>query len=446
MKKLSPIAYRSLFFKHVTRFIENTTTPKERAGGHVIGVSGGIDSMTLLWFAHRLHKEGLIGPVRGVFVHHHTREGQDLDAELVKKFCKEEGIPIKQLDAKGLGAGLANFEARARNTRRELCLSDLKKGELLWSAHHLDDSFEWNLMQRHRSTNPRSTIGIPVRNRKIARPFLCVSKAQIRRLARFEGIPYREDPTNKDIRYDRNYVRNLIVPLIKKRYPKSLKFYSHFANFSAMMLKVNLIGERRASNLFVFENGALLLGRQFSELQIQELIHNYSHADRGEIITPIERMLRAIDNGKKGPFHFSGGMEAYYSYGLLMIYRQGMRNYDEEIARGLSQFSKNSLQMMSEYTRKELEHAWQNLISSHDAMLNMPGLVLVLESESICKTLNTSVFDPLFPLTSQVCQEKGLRFMTFRKCLEIWNQKSEKLPEKLKLLPLNNLSNLFASQ
>ena len=157
-------------------------------------------------------------------------------------------------------------------------------------------------------------------------------------------------------------------------------------------------------------------------------------------------MFDAIDNGKKGPFHFSGGMEAYYSYGLLMIYRQNVRNYDEEIATGLKQFSKNALSMMSEYSRPELEQAWQNLIGDSDAMMNMPGLVLVLESDSICKTLNTSVFDPLFPLTSQVCQEKGLRFTTFQKCLELWLQKSEKLPKKLRLLPLNNLSNLFTSQ
>lgn len=202
----------------------------------------------------------------------------------------------------------------------------------------------------------------------------------------------------------------------------------------------------RPAELFVYEEGAVLLGRHFSEIQIQELIHNYSNTDRGEIITPIERMLRAIDNGKKGPFHFSGGMEACYSHGLLVIYRQGMQNYDESIAGVLSQLSKNTLMTMPSYKKVELEHAWQNLLKSPDALKNMPGLVLVLESESICKTLNTSVFDPLFPRVSAVCQEKGLRFMTFQKCMDVWMQKKEKLPERLRLIPLSNLSNLFASQ
>lgn len=446
MKRLSPIAYRALFFKHVWRFLGNVTVSKELMGPHVVAVSGGLDSMTLLWFAQALHKQGKIGPVRAIFVNHHTREGQILDGELVEKFCKQEGVPFKALHVEGLSSHMANFEARARKIRRELCINDLRPHELLWAGHHLDDSFEWNFMQRHRSTNPKAAVGIPVRNRSIVRPFSCVTRAQIKRLAKFEGIPFREDPTNRDLKHDRNFVRHKIIPLIKERYPKYLKFYSHYANFSTMMLKTNIMSRSGTSKIFVFEQGAVLVGRHFSEIQVQEIIHTYSNTDRGEIITPIERMLRAIDNGKKGPFHFSGGMEAFYTNSVLMIYQQGLKNYDASIAKTLSHLSVNELMSMSTYKRIELEYAWQNLLQSPDAMLNMPGLVLVLESDSICKTLNTSVFNPLFPEVSEVCRQRGLRFITFQKCLETWMSKKEKLPEKLRLLPLSNLSNLFASQ
>ncbi len=446
MKNLSPIAYRSLFFKHVWRFIGNVAAPHELVMDHAVAVSGGLDSMTLLWVANRLSQQGKIGKVRALFVHHHTRSGQNDDASMIENFCKQEGIPLVVLHAEGLSANDSNFEARARKVRLELCMKERKANELLWTGHHLDDSYEWSFMQRHRSTSPKASIGIPVRNKSIIRPFLCVSRAQIKRLSRFEGIPYLDDPTNKDIKHDRNFIRLKIVPLVKERYPKYLKFYSHFANFSAMVLKVNVFSRGGPSKLFAYENGAIILGKHFSELQIQEMIHNYSNTDRGEIITPIERMIRAIENGKKGPFHFSGGMEGYHSHGLLMLYKQGMKNYDESIAVVLSQLSNNALSLMTTYKKVELEHAWQNLLKDPDAMRNMPGLVLVLESESICKTLNTSVYDPLFPHISQVCKERGLRFITFQKCLDVWMQKREKLPERLKLLPLYNLSNLFASQ
>jgi tRNA(Ile)-lysidine synthase len=446
MKKLSPIAYRALFFKHVWRFINNVSTPQELEGAHAVAVSGGIDSMTLLWFLKQLSNQGKVGPVRAMFVHHHTREGQKGDQAVVEKLCRDENIPLTVLHAEGLTAVDSNFEARARKVRRDLCKNNLKSHEMLWAGHHLDDSYEWNFMQRHRSNNAKSTVGIPVRNHSLIRPFLCVTKAQIKRLAKFEGIPFCEDPTNKILKHDRNFIRNVIVPEIKKRYPKYLKFYSHFANFSAMILKVNIMHRAGYAQLFAFEQGVVLQGKVFSEVQIQEVIHSYSHADRGKIITPIERMLRAIDNGKKGPFHFSGGMEASYSHGLLMIYRQSMTNYDESIAKILGQLTDQQLREMPLYKRVELQHSWQNLLTMPDALLNMPCLILVLESDSICKTLNTSVFDARFPKVSQVCKERGLRFSTYQKCYEVWNTKAEKLPERLRLLPLHNLSNLFSSQ
>lgn len=446
MKKLSPIAYRALFFKHVWRFLRNVANTVQLSGPHAVAVSGGLDSMTLLWMAQALSRQGKIGPVRAIFVHHHTRLGQSHDGALIEKFCQQEDIPFTILHTDGLAPDMSNFEARARKQRRDLCLNSLKVGEMLWMGHHLDDSYEWNFMQRHRSYNPKASLGIPVRNGPIIRPFSCVSRAQIKRLARFEGIPYRDDPSNKDNRFDRNYLRNEIIPKIKKRYPKYLKFYSHFANFSAITLKVSFLNRGTSAEIFVFEEGAALVGKHFSEIQIQELLHHYSSADRGEIITPIERMLKAIDNKKKGPFHFSGGMAAYYSHNLLLIYRQGMKNHDASIAETLKYFTDEQLHAMPHYKKVELEQSWQNLLQSPDAMLNLPGLVLVLESESICKTLNTSVFDPLFPHVSQICQERGWRFMTYQKCLDVWRSKREKLPERLRLLPISNLSNLFASQ
>ena len=402
--------------------------------------------MTLLWFANQLHLQNKIGPVRAIFIHHHTREGQTSDQLLVEKFCRQEKIPLTVLNAAGLAHVESNFEARARKVRRDLCIKELKHKELLWAGHHLDDSYEWNFMQRHRSNNAKATVGIPVRNRALIRPFLCVTKAQIKRLAKFEGIPSHEDPTNKNIKHDRNFIRNVIVPEIKKRYPKYLKFYASFANFSAMVLKVNIMHRAGYAQIFAFEKGAILQGKVFSEIQIQEVIHSYSNADRGKIIAPIERMLRAIDNGKKGPFHFSGGMEASYSHGLLMIYRQSMKNHDASIAKTLSQLTDQQLREMPLYKRVELQHSWQNLLTQPDALQSMPCLILVLESDSICKTLNTSVYDARFPKVSEICKQRGLRFCSYQKCYEVWKTKSEKLPERLRLLPLHNLSNLFSSQ
>lgn len=446
MKKLSPIAYRALFFKHIWRFLQQIASPVELAGPHAISVSGGLDSMTILWVAKTLHEQGKIGPIRALHIHHGTRKGQNQDEELVVKFCRREGIPFKILRAQGLKDFHNNFEARARKARKELFARELSPGELLWCGHHIDDSYEWGFMQRARSTNPKAVLGIPVRNGAFIRPFNCVTRAQIRRLAVFEGIPYRDDPTNSDLRYDRNFIRHELVPLIRSRYPKFLKQYVYLMNFFAMNLGISTLTKAGPAEIYAYDNGALLRGHHFSEIQVQEIIHSYSDTDRGELIVPIQRMLRAIDNRKKGPFQFSGGVEAYYTAGLLMIYCQKNVNHDQSIAKILNSLSALELMQLPPYKRIELEHNLMNILKSPDAMSNMPGLVIILESESICKTLNCSVYDPLWPHVSQVCKNRGFRFTTMVKCIETWKLKKEKLPERLRILPLSNLANLFSSQ
>jgi tRNA(Ile)-lysidine synthase len=445
MKKLGPVAYRSLFFKHLERFLEHVTRPHELLLPTAVAVSGGLDSMALLWVAKNLEKKGFLGPVRALYVHHGTRSGQDQEAELVAKFCHQEGIPFTLLRLHHLSGTESNFENLARKARREALMGALLGQERLWVGHHLDDSYEWNFMQRHRSNNPKASIGIPVRNGPIIRPFLCVTRQQVKKLARFEGIPYYEDPTNTDLKFDRNYIRHQIIPSIKKRYPAYLRHYARFANFSAMMLNLSL-SQRYPSKIYVYEQGAVIVGKHFQLIQLQEILHHFSNTDRGEIVGPLERMLKAIQNGKKGPFHFSGGIEVYASSQMLMIYPQKMANFDGPIADILERLTSQQLAQLPEYTLEELERAWTNLLQAPDALMNMPALVLVLESRTVQKNFNSGIYDARFPKVSHLCLERQWRFVPMLKCLEIWRSKKRRLPKKLKLLPLSNLSNLFSSQ
>jgi hypothetical protein len=265
-------------------------------------------------------------------------------------------------------------------------------------------------------------------------------------MARFEKIIYREDPTNKDTKFDRNFLRETLIPQLKQRYPKYLKHYVSHANHMAVILDLSVSNRLHENKIHLYKQGAIIQGMQFSSYQVQELLHSFSNSERGEISAQILKMFKAIDNDKKGPFHFSGGTEISYSYKLLMIYQQKMKNHDETIATVLKGISNAELMELPYFNRKDLERAWENLTKTSDAMLNMPGLVLICESGSIAKTLNASVYDSLFPLTSQVCKDREYRFVSCLKCLETWKRKKNKLPEKLRLLPLWTLSNLFAFQ
>jgi tRNA(Ile)-lysidine synthase len=364
----------------------------------------------------------------------------------VAEFCRERNIEFSLLHAHGLSSGQGNFEAVARKVRRQLLKNELRGPELLWLGHHLDDSYEWSLLQRYRSSQPKSSLGIPVRNGPIVRPFLCVSKDQLRSLARRESIPFMEDPTNRNIRFERNFLRGELIPLIQRRYPRYLKHYVNHANYLAMVLNLSITNRVQGSQIHVYDNGAIIQGVSFSQFQIQELLQNFSSNKRGELSGQIQRMLKAIDNGKKGPFQFSGGTEIYHTHQLMMIYSRRLKNYDQMIADVLRDLLPHELDQLPLFSWKDLERSWQNLVRSPDAMLNMPGLVLIFQRSSECKTLNASVYDSLFPEVSRVVKERGWCFVSSLKCLDTWKRKRKKLPEKLKLLPLWTLSNLFPFQ
>lgn len=446
MKKPTSFAYRTLFLKHVFQFLNSVTSSRLLGESHVMAVSGGVDSMALLWVARQLHAQDLIGPIRAVFVHHHTRDGQNLDAKMVEDFCLKHKIHFTILHAHGLQEGSGNFEHRARMARRDLLLGNLAKGELLWQGHHLDDSFEWGLMQKYRSAQLGSSIGIPVRNGRVLRPFMCVSKKQIRHFARLENITFREDPTNKDLKFDRNFVREKLSPLIQERYPQFLKHYVAQANAQAALLKISLISNPGDSRVYAYEQGAVIKGEKFSSSQVLQLLHTFSQARRGKLNSQVLKMLKAIENGKKGPFHFSGGTEAYFTPNLLMIYQQNFQNSDHAVADIIKSLNDEQLKSLPKLSYQDLELSWHDLLQSPRAIFNMPGLLLVMENVSVGKILNTSVHDSLFPEVSNVIKHRHFRLMTTQKCLEVWRKKRSKLPEKLGIIPLWTLSNLFPSQ
>jgi tRNA(Ile)-lysidine synthetase-like protein len=445
MKKLGHNRYKNLFISHLWKFISKVVTPEELKGSHLIAVSGGMDSMALLKVAHDLSCQKRIGPVRAVFIHHQTRAGQDQEAELVGEFCQQLGIPFKRLNLYGLKGHLGNFENEARLGRKKLFFQELRSNELLWQGHHLDDSFEWHLMQKCRTHQLKSTLGIPVRNYQIVRPFLCVSKMQIQRYVSIHNIPYLNDPTNLDTKFDRNYVRHQVIPFMRARYPYFLKQYVSQMNSLSLILGLNPF-ESKKSLSHQFSDGEIFLGHQFQSDQLLESIHRLSKVKRGEITNSLQSMLRAIENNKKGPFQFSGGVEAYFSGHVLMLYQKGYQNKDREVAQILEKISEEDLDQLKPKSLSDLHDSWKKLLTLEEGFLFMPGLCLVRENQSTQKTLNTSVYDSLFPEVSSVCKRRGWRFIPLYKCLGQWEAKKKKLPKELRIMPLHELSYLFSFQ
>jgi len=176
----------------------------------LLAVSGGMDSMCMLHVLTKLRKADRIE----VCVVHHGVRGDDanLDVELVKSACETLQLPchVIYLDGKRL-LGKGGFEARARAARYTALQEVRVQRNLEWicTAHHADDQVETLLLRILRGTGILGLRGIhQTREDGVCRPLLHWSKVQIQHSVHSLQIPYREDLSNADLRFKRNFIRH----------------------------------------------------------------------------------------------------------------------------------------------------------------------------------------------------------------------------------------------
>lgn len=188
-----------------------------------VAVSGGRDSMALLdWFASSGEYGG---EFFAVHVNHNLRgEESDADSALVEEYCKARGIMLESYseDVKGFceknGYGL---EQGARLIRRRIFSDIVNDGraQRVVTAHHLQDFSESVLMHVFRGSGIDGLCGIKEDDGLLVRPLLGTGRAQIERYVEERGVAYRDDNSNTDEKYTRNYLRHTVIPMIKKCYP-----------------------------------------------------------------------------------------------------------------------------------------------------------------------------------------------------------------------------------
>lgn len=189
----------------------------ERAGGapappHVgVAVSGGPDSMAMLALA----ADALPGRVRAATVDHRLRPEAAAEAASVAGWCGAAGVPHATLTPDHPLDG-SNVQARAREARYALLARWAAAEGLGWvlTAHHADDQAETFLMRAGRGSGLAGLAGVRPRavlaGATVVRPLLDWRRAELRGIARRRELPFADDPTNADDRYDRARVRRLL--------------------------------------------------------------------------------------------------------------------------------------------------------------------------------------------------------------------------------------------
>ena len=206
----------------------------------VAGVSGGADSLCLFRVLLRLSGEEDFF-LHVVHVHHGLRDTAEGDRLFVEKLCREAGVPCTSVrtDAAAMaaswGVGVEEAGRRFRYEAFEKTGAAIGAargtGYRIAVAHHREDQAETVLFHLCRGTDLRGAGGMqPVRGRLI-RPLLHESRASIEEWLLQQGLHWREDETNADTGYTRNYLRHEILPRLREGVsPASAGHIARFAD------------------------------------------------------------------------------------------------------------------------------------------------------------------------------------------------------------------------
>ena len=195
----------------------------------VIGVSGGPDSICLLYVLNELKNE-LNFKIYVAHINHMLREEADEETEYVKEFCRNLGIEcyIKRIDVVEIANNLKRgTEETGRQIRYEFFNEILEKtsSNKIATAHNNNDKVETILMNILRGSGLSGLKGIEaIRDEKFIRPLIQTSREEIEKYCVDNNLDPRIDKTNNENIYTRNKVRNVVIPYIKQEFnPNILK-------------------------------------------------------------------------------------------------------------------------------------------------------------------------------------------------------------------------------
>lgn len=191
------------------------------AGDRVIcAVSGGADSMAMLWCLHSFREELRVSVCAAHFNHGLRGAEADADEAFVRGFCEAHGIAFLSGGADVAAFARENgmtLEEAAREKRYEFLRS--LPGDKIATAHTADDNAETVLLHMLRGSGLRGLCGIPPRRDRIVRPLLAVSRGEVLRFLNEENVPWREDRTNAEDDCLRNRLRHRVMPLLYEEAP-----------------------------------------------------------------------------------------------------------------------------------------------------------------------------------------------------------------------------------
>lgn len=295
---------------------------QQAVGDIYIAYSGGLDSSVLLHAAVQCAEQLDIkhSRLRAVHVNHNLHPQSRPWARHCNKQCERVGVALHSLSVR-LPKGKHSEDA-ARTARYNAFVELLSRDDVLLLAHHADDQAETLLLRLVRGSGADGLTGMAQQRSlgagTLLRPFLQLERQHLLDWAESQGLCWLDDPSNKDTRYARNYLRNTVLPLLNKRWPSWVQRASHTASHLRSRSQALDYFLQQQYEALSAQTGALPLDalRNLAPGQCAELVR---YACRKQVLpTPdtrqmqqLQKQLHSTESGHStGQVRWGGGVQA----------------------------------------------------------------------------------------------------------------------------------------
>lgn len=197
-----------------------------------VGLSGGLDSSVLLHLLAQQFKNTGI-ELQAIHVHHGLHPQADDWALHCQQQCDALSIRLHTIHITIIEPS-RNLEQQARDARYLAFSSILPPGSTLALAHHQNDVAETLLLRLMRGSGTNALANMQCHQKRDAyhvwRPLLDCSRLALEDYARDHQLTWIDDSSNADQRFDRNFIRHAVLPLLEQRFPKAPQRLAHSAN------------------------------------------------------------------------------------------------------------------------------------------------------------------------------------------------------------------------
>ncbi len=183
-----------------------------------VAYSGGVDSHVLLHYAHTQ-----LGAVQAIHINHGLSPNADLWQQHCQQVCDALNVKLHCVTVKVQKQAKKSLEDLARIARRNAWQQMLGADDLLLVAHHAQDQAETILYRLFRGAGPQglsgmqqvAKLGVSI----LYRPLLTVAKEELLAYAAQHQLQWITDESNHNQDFDRNYIRNRVLPVLQQRWP-----------------------------------------------------------------------------------------------------------------------------------------------------------------------------------------------------------------------------------